>query len=126
MKDDFMIDDFNFTDTEDMMFRTTAEDVAQMTVDSLLEQPPHLREAVLIVLAHVAVALNRRVSAVAAKRYDAARDPWRIPAPRLRERLLARMAGATQNIMRRIALRAATTQNAGDMAVPAGKSGENS
>lgn len=90
--------------TQSVMFHP-AEDAAQMTTDDLLEQPPPLREAVLIVLAHVAVALNHRVSAAAAKRCDAARDPWRIPAPGLRERLLLRAAVATQNAMRRIALR---------------------
>ena len=83
-----------------------AEGAAQMTIDDMLDQPPPLRDAALIVLAHVAVALNRRVSAAAAKRCDAARDPWRIPAPGLRERLLLRAAVATQNAMRRIVLRA--------------------
>ena len=88
--------------TQSVMFHPT-EDAAQMTIDDMLEQPPPLREAVLIVLAHVAVALNHRVSAAAAKRCDAARDPWRIPAPGLRERLLLRAAVATQNAMLRIA-----------------------
>ncbi|MDA8258282.1 MAG: hypothetical protein M0Z99_22085 [Betaproteobacteria bacterium] len=79
------------------------EDAAQMTIDDMLDGPPPLRDAALIVLAHVAVALNRRVSAAASKRCEAARDPWRIPVPGLRERLLLRAAVATQNAMLRIA-----------------------
>ncbi len=85
-----------------MLFHHGA-DAAQMSIDDMLEQPPPLRDAALIVLAHIAVALNRSVSSAAAKRCDAARDPWRIPAPGLRERLLLRAAVAVQNAMCRIA-----------------------